>query len=168
MINAVSRIKDKNFILNIFGDGSEKEKLLKLIKKKKLQKKIIYFKPLPFKKLRKFLFLTDATILFLKKGTALSNTLPAKIQTYISFGKPIIVSSDGEAKNFIKIHNLGYSSLAENDKDLSKIILKSIKISKLKREKIFKNSKKIFYKKMELNKWTHSLENIFDEIIKKR
>ena len=34
--------------------------------------------------------------------SALSNTLPAKIQTYLSFGKPIIVSSDGEAKNFVK------------------------------------------------------------------
>ena len=57
LINAVSRIKDKNFILNIFGDGSEKEKLLKLIKKKNYKKKIIYFKPLPFKKLKKYLFL---------------------------------------------------------------------------------------------------------------
>ena len=45
---------------------------------------------------------SDAFILFLKKGSALSNTLPAKIQTYLSFGKPIIVSSDGEAKNFVK------------------------------------------------------------------
>ena len=128
LIKAVNKIRHEKFIINLFGSGSEKNKLLFLIKKYKLQNKIKYFKPLKFNLLKKYMHDSDAFILFLKKGSALSNTLPAKIQTYLSFGKPIIVSSDGEAKNFVKKNKIGFYSNAENSNALSKQILACINI----------------------------------------
>ena len=134
LIKAVNKIRHEKFIINLFGSGSEKNKLLFLIKKYKLQNKIKYFKPLKFNLLKKYMHDSDAFILFLKKGSALSNTLPAKIQTYLSFGKPIIVSSDGEAKNFVKKNKIGFYSNAENSNALSKQILACINIDYKKKK----------------------------------
>ena len=104
---------------------------------------------------------SDAFILFLKKGSALSNTLPAKIQTYLSFGKPIIVSSDGEAKNFVKKNKIGFYSNAENSSALSKQIIRCVNINYKKRNQIFNNSKITFFNDIELNNWTKKLTIYF-------
>ena len=161
LVKAVNKIKKEKFIINIFGNGSEKNKLLFFIKKYKLQNKIKYFKPLKFNILKKYLHDSDAFILFLKKGSALSNTLPAKIQTYLSFGKPIIVSSDGEAKNFVKKNKIGFYSNAENSSALSKQIIRCVNINYKKRNQIFNNSKITFFNDIELNNWTKKLTIYF-------
>ncbi len=164
LIKAVNKIRHEKFIINLFGSGSEKNKLLFLIKKYKLQNKIKYFKPLKFNLLKKYMHDSDAFILFLKKGSALSNTLPAKIQTYLSFGKPIIVSSDGEAKNFVKKNKIGFYSNAENSNALSKQILACINIDYKKKNEIFNKSKNTFFHNIELNNWTKKLTIFFKSI----
>ena len=164
LIKAVNKIRHEKFIINIFGSGSEKNKLLFFIKKYKLQNKIKYFKPLKFNLLKKYMHDSDAFILFLKKGSALSNTLPAKIQTYLSFGKPIIVSSDGEAKNFVKKNKIGFYSNAENSNALSKQILACINIDYKKKNEIFNKSKNTFIHDIELNNWTKKLTIFFKSI----
>ncbi len=165
LIKAVNKIRNEKFVINIFGSGSEKDKLLFFIKKYKLQNKIKYFEPLKFNILKKFMHDSDAFILFLKKGSALSNTLPAKIQTYLSFGKPIIVSSDGEAKNFVKKNKIGFFSNAENSSALSKQIIRCININYKKRNIIFNNSKNIFFTNIELNNWIKKLTKYFKLIL---
>ena len=164
LIKAVNKIKHEKFIINIFGSGSEKNKLLFFIKKYRLQNKIKYFKPIKFNLLKKYMHDSDAFILFLKKGSALSNTLPAKIQTYLSFGKPIIVSSDGEAKNFVKKNKIGFYSNAENSIALSKQILACMNIDYKKKNEIFKKSKNTFIRDIELNNWTKKLTIFFKSI----
>ena len=139
--------------------------MIKYIKKKKLNQKIFYSKPLSFNKLKKKINNSDALILFLKKGKALSNTLPAKIQTYLSFGKPIIVSSDGEAKKFVKKYGLGYSCPAENIDRFVSIISKTLNLPERKRKIIFLKSKKIFEDKVEINSWIKNLEQLFAQIL---
>ena len=166
LINAIIKIKNERFIVNIFGNGSEKKKLLYLIKKYKLENKVFCFNPISFSSLKGYLDKSDAFILFLKKGSALSNTLPAKIQTYLSFGKPIIVSADGEAKNFVKKNKIGFYSNAENSNELSKQILNCLRIKSNKQKEIYNNSKYIFFKHIELNNRTKKLTSYFRSILK--
>jgi len=166
LIDAVKIIKNEKFIINIFGDGSEKKFLLSLIKKNKLQNKIKYSSSLGFEKLKKHLHGSDAFIIFLKKGKALSNTLPAKLQTYLSFGKPIIVSANGEANNFIKKNKIGFYANAENPYKLSKQIINCIKCNYKDRLEIFNRSQLFFFNHIELNKWTKRLISHFASIIK--
>tara|TARA_B100000886_G_scaffold78999_4_gene51206 strand:- start:1746 stop:2930 length:1185 start_codon:yes stop_codon:yes gene_type:complete len=164
-LKSISKLSDKKFIVKVYGDGSEKNNMIKYIKKKKLNQKIFYSKPLSFNKLKKKINNSDALILFLKKGKALSNTLPAKIQTYLSFGKPIIVSSDGEAKKFVKKYGLGYSCPAENIDRFVSIISKTLNLPERKRKIIFLKSKKIFEDKVEINSWIKNLEQLFAQIL---
>ncbi len=52
-LKSISKLSDKKFIVKVYGDGSEKNNMIKYIKKKKLNQKIFYSKPLSFNKLKK-------------------------------------------------------------------------------------------------------------------
>ena len=89
-----------NFKITLFGDGSRKDWIKKIIINENLSKKIEiknYLKNNFIKEIAK----ADSLLLMLSKGKALSKTIPAKFQTYLYFGKPIISWSDGEVSNII-------------------------------------------------------------------
>lgn len=93
----------------------------------------------------------------LGKGKALSKTIPAKLQTYISFGKPIVVSADGEVKSLIDKYKLGFSSKSNDINGLTKSIIKLKKLSNIQKIHIYERSKLLFNSKFELNKWIFDL-----------
>ena len=154
LIKACKEINNENILVKIFGNGSERNYLKKLIKKNNLDNKIKILNSISPKLLSKELIKSDGLLITLNKGRALSKTLPAKLQTYLSFGKPIISSADGELYEFIKKNNLGFSCYANDYKKLATIIKKIKNLSILERKIIFKNSKKIFNKHFELENWS--------------
>ena len=124
LVQAVKKIDNPKIKIHIYGDGSEKNSLQKHITKFNLSDNIKLFRPMSKIKIDIVLSKSDAFLLILGKGDGLSSTLPAKIQTYISHGKPIIVSSDGESYNFVKKNKLGFVSKAGNSNGLYNAILK--------------------------------------------
>lgn len=62
-------------------------------------------------------------LLSLKGGEYISNTVPAKLQTYMSCGKPVVAMIDGEANDVIKESNCGLAAKAGDYKTLSSYIL---------------------------------------------
>ena len=72
---------------------------------------------------------SDALIFCLKNDYLLNKTIPAKLQTYMSIGKPIIASVDGESADIIKISNCGISSASENHDLLAENINKISNLS---------------------------------------
>lgn len=143
----------------IYGDGSEKNKLVKQIKLNKLKNVKIYKSVRP-KKIKSILFSSDALLLILSKGDGLSKTMPAKLQTYLAIGRPILISADGEAFEFVKEHKLGFVSKAEDLNSFIKNINEAKKLSIVERKKIYKRSKSIFNKKFEINKWILNFNNM--------
>ena len=84
--------------------------------------------------------------------------MPAKIQTYISHNKPIIVSSDGESYNFVKKNKLGFVSKAEDSNGLWRSLLNTENLKQNQLRSISKASNKVFENNFELNKWIEILE----------
>lgn len=158
LVKAVRKMNNPNIKIHIYGDGSEKNILKKNITKFNLSNNIKLFKPISKTKIDIVLSKSDAFLLILGKGDGLASTLPAKIQTYISHGKPIIVSSDGESYNFVKKYKLGFVSNAGNFDNLCKSILKTQKLKKKNINFIRNRSIDVFKKNFEINKWTKKLE----------
>jgi len=128
----------------IIGDGRKKEDFVSLVNKYSLQK---YFNILPFinyKYLRKYFYSCDCCYLSLKAGKFLNSTIPAKLQTYMSIGKPILASISGEGKNIIKKANCGLVAPPNNYKLLAKNIMDLAQMSEEKLKKFGINSK-LFY-----------------------
>lgn len=162
VFNNKSIIKE-NIRLIIFGGG----KNFDLVKKKVKQfnsKNIILYKAVSPKKLKKFMRQADCFILKLNNGIGLSKTIPAKFQTYLSFGRPIITVNGGIVSQLIKKYKIGFYSNKENDKDLISILLKSKKLSKTQLNNIGKNSKRLFMKKFEINNTCKLLKKYLEEL----
>ena len=91
------------------------------------------------KKLNKFFNLADFCFLALNKGKYLNSTIPAKLQTYMNCGLPILASIDGEAKNLILDAKCGFVARPGDFEDLA------LKIKKISNN-IYRISFIFFYK----------------------
>jgi len=165
LVQAVKKIDNPKIKIHIYGDGSEKNSLQKHITKFNLSDNIKLFRPISKIKIDIVLSKSDAFLLILGKGDGLSSTLPAKIQTYISHGKPIIVSSDGESYNFVKKNKLGFVSKAGNSNGLYNSILKTQNLKKSNHKNIRNRSITVFKKNFEINKWTKLLEQKLEKCV---
>lgn len=165
LIQAVKKIKTIKIKIHIYGEGSEKIFLKKMIKKYNLTKRIKLFSPVSKQKIDIVLSKSDAFLLILSKGIGLSSTLPAKIQTYVSHSKPIIVSANGESYNFVKNNNLGFASRAEDSNSLYKSIIKTQKLKKRNLRLIRNRSMNVFKNYFEIDQWTKILEQKLEKYI---
>lgn len=146
IIKAAMLFKDKeNFQFNIVGNGSKYEWLKNEISKNKLEKQILLEK---FKKQNKLIEnykKADVLLVILSKGDVLSRTIPAKFQSYLSLGKPIICCADGIVYQLVKKNKFGFAVKANDYIGLYKIIKKSSQLPiKMKNSIKVKNQK--FYK----------------------
>ena len=139
----------------IIGEGSNKKNLIDLVSKEGLKNIIIFKKKMQLKTLERYLLNADGLLVALGKGKALSVTIPAKFQTYISYGKPIFSFPGNILEEIIIKHNIGFI-LSKNT--FKKVIYKFIKMPKTKEKKINKNCELLFKENFELKKNTFNLE----------
>ena len=120
---------NKKLIIKIFGDGVELKKL-KYYKNKNNLKNVKFYGKIPSSKIYAEYKKADALYLSLAKNKFLNFTIPAKLQTYFSMSRPIIASAGGETREIINKSRVGFCSHPENEKMLSKNILKIINLKK--------------------------------------
>jgi len=166
LVKTAIKIKKNNLkiIFQIIGEGSMKQWLINMVSKYELNDFIKVKNHMHQKKLNKYLLSADVLLIMLKKGDALSSTIPAKFQTYLSFGKPLIISADGILSNLVKKNNLGYVSNAENSLKLYKLILTLAKTPNNKIKKIKDNCLRFFIKNFEKKKNCQKLFFIFKKL----
>jgi glycosyltransferase involved in cell wall biosynthesis len=113
--------EDRSIKFLIAGDGSELEKIKKMCMQHKLEN-IVFLGKFPNDVMP--ILYAHASFLFiaLKKHYALSMTIPNKLQVYLSMGKPIIGSIDGEASRIIVESRSGLVAPAGDSKQLANII----------------------------------------------
>jgi glycosyltransferase involved in cell wall biosynthesis len=166
LVKTAIKIKKKNLkiIFEVIGEGSMKEWLIRMISKYELKNFIKVRNHMHQKQLNKYLITADGLLIILKKGEALSSTIPAKFQTYLSFGKPLIVSADGILSDLVKKNKLGYASNAENSLKLYNSILTLAKLPNNKIKKIKNNCLNFFINNFEMKKNCEKLFFIFKQL----
>lgn len=120
LIRAMEIVNFENIKMHILGDGSNKEKLIQLVKELDLVEKVIFHGRKPIKMMPSYYKKADALIVSLKKDEIISYTLPGKVQSYLASEKPIIASIDGETARVVNDAKCGLVSQAEDVKALAK------------------------------------------------
>ena len=159
LLKSARKLKSEKIKIKIFGDGAELKKLKNYKKKYKLDNVIIYGK-ISKEKVHKEYIKSDALFLSLVNNKYLNYTIPAKLQTYFSFGKPIIASASGETKRILKESNSGFCSKPENEYLLHKNILKLINLDNKNLNKLGKNSELYFKNNFDNKMITNSISKI--------
>lgn len=112
----------------------------------------------PLKSMPYFLSLADCLLITLKKDEVFSNTLPAKLQPYLTSGKPILGNLSGEGLDIIQKNSLGLGCDPGNPAQLAKLAIEMSLLTKSKISEIKKNC-------LELNDKIFNKEKIFKTLI---
>ena len=136
-------IKEKKLpiLFEIIGEGSNKKNLQLIAKEANLEKIIIFKDFMKPEIIEKYLLNADGFLVSLGIGRALSSTIPAKFQTYVSYGKPIFAFSGNTVAEIIKRYNIGF---VVNDINFKEKIHKFLNMNVTTSNIIRNNNKNIF------------------------
>jgi len=112
----------------------------------------------PLKDMPYYLSLADCLLITLKKDKVFSNTLPAKLQPYLTSGKPILGNLSGEGLDIIQNNSLGLGCDPGNPSQLAKL---AIEMSLLTKAEILE----IKINCLKLNRNIFSKDKIFETLI---
>lgn len=165
IVKAANILKDnKNIFFHIVGDGLNKNNCEQLANKYKLDN-IKFYGYFDIKEMSKFYNLADAFLITMVDNEVVNSTLPAKVQSYMLAGKPIIGAISGEVKNVIEEADCGVCCNSLDYKSFANIILQASKDKNL--NKWSNNSFNYYKKNFEKEKCLDDLEKIFKKLIEK-
>jgi len=122
LVKAIKLSKNKNYEIRLIGDGRAKKSLKSLVYSKGLNNQIKFYDSVDSQNLLGFFKESDFLYLSLNRSPLFSKTVPAKFQTYLASGIPIIGLISGETNSLIKDNNLGFASNAGDSIALAKIL----------------------------------------------
>ena len=148
----------------IIGDGRYKNELIKLIIANDLENEFILMNPVPINSIMSYFNHADALYLSLKNNSTYKKTIPGKLQTYMSSGKPIIASISGESKDIVTSSMAGFVSDAEDVTGLVNNVINFINLSDKQKYDLGINAKiyceKNYIKENILNNLKKNLEKL--------
>lgn len=103
---------------HIVGDGSELENCKQLAKHLELSN-VVFHGRKPREDMPKYYAMADAMLVTLTADPLISLTLPAKVQSYMAAGKPVIAAADGEIPRILSLSGCGYCAGAEDAQGLA-------------------------------------------------
>lgn len=161
IIEAANLLKSqKNIKFHIVGDGISLDSCIVLSKKYKL-KNITFYGRKPLDEMPNYYKKADAMLITLDNDEFASLTLPGKIQTYMSAGKPIIGAINGDAADVIKEAKCGFCGKAECVDELVKNIEKFVGYKD--KEKLGKNAYEYYKNNFSKDKFIDTLLKELEE-----
>ena len=157
--NTAKLLKDENIKFVIVGDGRYLDEFKREIKENNVQNKFIMIPRQPAEKIPYFLSACDAAFISFKKDKLWEKTIPAKLQSYMACGMPVIASANGETKRIIQEAQCGMCCSIGNPIELKDIILK---MEELNLDKMKKNSRDYYLNNFQKDSLLDTFDKWFD------
>ena len=144
-----------NWIL--IGDGRKRDWIKSQIEDHNI-KNIYIPGRYPLELMPSYFSLADILLITLKKDEVFSNTLPAKLQPYLTSGKPILGNLSGEGLDIIQNNSIGLACDPGNPAQLANLAIEMSLFTKTKISEIRKNC-------LDLNENIFNKEEIFKTLM---
>lgn len=131
-----------NARLNIVGDGSYKDILLKEVNDNKIQN-VIFYERQPYSEISDILSQSDFLILPLVSNSGIDKTEPFKIQSYLNSGKPILGILKGAGREIIEENELGICADPDDIEDIAHSFKQILKLNAEDKSLIAENAKMV-------------------------
>ncbi len=122
IIRAASELREEAFIIHIVGDGSARNEIKELAQKLQVDDKIIFYGNQKRESMPSFYRKADALIITLRGDNCVGDTMPGKLQTYMTCGKPIFGAINGAADETIMEAHCGACVNAGDYKGLARLL----------------------------------------------
>lgn len=102
MVNAAKELKDRPIRWFLVGDGRAKERLVRKVKQLHLQDRITFLGRVSEEEANRYVHFADCAYLSFQDSPLLSLIIPAKLQTYLACGTPVLVAANGSVAELVK------------------------------------------------------------------
>ena len=167
IITAAEKLWDhKDIYWVIIGDGRMRKWVEGEVTARNLGHNFIFLGRHPAESMPRYFALADVLLVTLKDEEIFALTIPAKVQSYLACGKPIIASLAGEGARIIEESKSGFSCAPEDPPALAELVLKMYHMDKDERQIMGLNGRKYFENNFCREKLTSELDRLLKGIKK--
>lgn len=112
-IRAAHAAKDAGVHLEIVGDGVAREDLQAVARELDAEN-VSFHEPVPRDRMPEVYDRTDVALVSLKDLPVFRGTIPSKFQGVLAAGLPVLTTVQGDVRDFVEEHDLGFTADAEN------------------------------------------------------
>ena len=155
-------LKDNPVVKWVFvGGGSKKDWLEQFIKDNGMEDRAVCLGQYPFKAMPAFYKQADAMLVTLRAGFPhLEAVVPARLQSYMSAGRPVLAMIGCGGADIIQESNCGYAVPAGDSKALIKVINDKVLSNRDAFERLGKNGRNYYQEHFRMDKCIDNLEQI--------
>ena len=114
MVEAAAELKGSGIRWYLVGDGRAKERLQKQVGEYGVQENVIFLGRVSEDEANRYVHFADCAYLSFKNNKIFNMTIPAKLQTYLACGTPVLAAAGGETAQLIRSSGCGI--VAEQEK----------------------------------------------------
>lgn len=148
----------------IVGDGRMTDWLRAEVAKRNLEHCFLLLGRFPLARMPSFFSHADALLVSLKRDPVFALTIPAKVQSYLLAGIPLLGMLDGDGADVIRNANAGLVCPAGNSQQLAQAVLDLTVMSKDERQQLGANGRTYAQKEFNRELLMSKLENWFVEL----
>lgn len=164
-IRACSLIEDRSgFKIHIVGSGSDLEDAKSLVKKLRVDDCVIFHGRKPRSEMPQYYGIADVCLVSLRNEGFVSCTIPGKVQEYMSAGKPILASIQGDTEFVINDAQCGKAIKNDDVESIADIIKVWVNNPSVLKE-MGRCSRKYYEKHFTLTRHVDVLELEFKKLI---
>lgn len=146
IFNAALLLKNVRIKWVFIGDGRMKKWLVDKVNSNRLKSHFEFFENQSVEYMPYFFKKADVMLISLKDQDIFKKTVPAKLQAYMSFGKPILGMLSGEPADIINQSRCGWVCKSGDYEELAEIIKSILILDKNRLEFYGENAKKYYEK----------------------
>ncbi|NLT10939.1 MAG: glycosyltransferase family 4 protein [Clostridiaceae bacterium] len=149
LVDAVALVAQQSanagFRFIVVGDGMSKQAVLDKVREKAMENYFEFIGFQPLTEIQKFHELADVLFVSLADEPLFDIMIPAKVQSYMAAGKPILASLNGEGADVIRDSGSGLTCQAMSSEELAKAILEFMDLPESRLLEMGRNASE-FYK----------------------
>lgn len=167
IVGAIKKLHDagyRDFTFIILGDGMSKGWLVSEIAKLGLQDHFVFTGHVSVAEVAKYHTLADTLVLALTRNPLFEYATPAKIQSYLAAGRPIVGAMDGEGQRIVNESGAGICVDSGDTEGMYKAFRKIMDMTKAQRTSMGKRGRAYHFKYYERNTTLNRLiEFVFND-----
>jgi colanic acid biosynthesis glycosyl transferase WcaI len=167
LIDAALKLKEAEIgrvKILLLGDGTQKQYLCDEVKKHDLYEYFHFTGFIPAINVGEFLQAADILLLHLKNDPLFEITLPSKLGSYFSLGKPVLCGVPGESSEIVNAINSGLCFISDDSVDLFNRIILALSLEKHELERMGGNGKKFYDENISIDIGTKKFIEIFNRM----
>ena len=143
LVEGANVLKDENVKWFLVGDGRAKERLLNKVKEYGIEDKVVFTGRVDEKTAESYIHFADCGYLSFTQNKLFDMTIPAKLQTYLACGTPILSAAGGESNKIVTEAECGITT-EKDGQAIADGVKELMNKTKAEREKMVKNAEEYY------------------------